>query len=172
MPQFQRSEAIADVVTHENFNLVTALARKALLWDTRGWREHPLGSGAMNELSHEQKSAEALSQGRVLDWRKSMSDHVAYALLVYTGLQIFVTIKALAQGFSSILPYVALVILVAAIIPACRWFERRWTLLGDEAASDPALQGDFRRDTIALWLLAIGLPFLLTGLVKAIFAIL
>ena len=55
-----------------------------------------------------------------------MSDHVAYALLVYTGLQIFMTVKALTAGMSSILPYMALIILVAAIIPACRWFERRW----------------------------------------------
>ncbi|MEE4289124.1 MAG: hypothetical protein V2J14_07120 [Erythrobacter sp.] len=105
------------------------------------------------------------------DWRKAMSDHVAYALLVYTGLQIFMTVKALAEGSSSILPYAALVILVAAIIPACRWFERRWTSLGDAAANDPSLAADFRRDTIALWLLAIGLPFVLTGLVMAIFAI-
>lgn len=104
------------------------------------------------------------------DWRSAMSDHVAYALLVYTGLQIFVTVKALASGFSSILPYIALVILVAAIIPACRWFERRWTDLGDDQAHDPALAGAFRRDTIGLWLLAIGLPFLLTGIVKLVFA--
>ena len=124
----------------------------------------------MNELSHEQESAEAVQAERAPDWRKSMSDHVAYALLAYTGLQIFVTVKALAQGFSSILPYAALIILVAAIIPACRWFERRWTVLSDDDASNPALQGHFRRDVIALWSLAIGLPFLLTGLVKAIFA--
>ncbi len=30
-----------------------------------------------------------------LDWRKKMSDTIAYALLVYTGLQIFVTMQAL-----------------------------------------------------------------------------
>ena len=126
----------------------------------------------MNELSHERKSAEALSTEHSLDWRKSMSAHVAYALLVYTGLQIFATVKALAQGSSSILPYAALVILVAAIIPACRWFERRWTVLSDEEASDPALRGNFRRDAVLLWLLAIGLPLVLTGLVKGIFSLL
>ena len=32
---------------------------------------------------------------RVRDWRKAMSDHVAYALLVYTGITIFGTVKAL-----------------------------------------------------------------------------
>ena len=37
-----------------------------------------------------------------------MSDHVAYALLVYTGLQIFVTMGALKTEHGSILPYFAL----------------------------------------------------------------
>ena len=100
------------------------------------------------------------------DWRKAMSDNVAYALLVYTALQIFMTISAmkkLAEG--SMLPYVSLIVLVAAIIPACRRFERRWDNLSDEQAADPSLRGWVRRDQAFLWLLAIGLPFLLTGLI-------
>ncbi len=100
------------------------------------------------------------------DWRKSMSDHVASALIVYTGLQIFLTVHALQDGLPSILPYIALVLLVAAIIPACRWFERRWRDLPDEAAADIALRPAFRRDILGLWLLAIGLPFLITGLFR------
>ncbi len=107
---------------------------------------------------------------RAHDWRKAMSDHVAYALLVYTALQIFVTIKALEFGSASIMPYVALVVLVAGIIPACRWFEKRWTKLDDDQAADMAYASAFRRDTVGLWLLAIGLPFLLTAIFKAIFA--
>ncbi|MEM7703048.1 MAG: hypothetical protein AAF251_14000 [Pseudomonadota bacterium] len=126
----------------------------------------------MNDVPQNQETVDiAAMSTSTIDWRRSMSDHVAYALLVYTALQIFVTVKALSEGFSSILPYVALVILVAAIIPACRWFERRWTVLSDEQAADASLAGDFRRDTIALWALAIGLPFLLTGLVKGVFAL-
>jgi uncharacterized membrane protein YhaH (DUF805 family) len=109
--------------------------------------------------------------GHARDWRKSMSDNVAYALLVYTGLQIFVTISALKQGSSSILPYIILVVLVAAIIPACRAFEKRWKDLSDSEASDPALAGEYRRDQLFLWLLAIGLPFLITGVAKAAFAV-
>jgi hypothetical protein len=35
------------------------------------------------------KHAAALSTVRARDWRKQMSDHVAYGLLVYTALQIF-----------------------------------------------------------------------------------
>lgn len=100
------------------------------------------------------------------DWRKAMSDNIAYALLVYTGLQIFMTISAMKQlSQGSILPYFSLIVLVAAIIPACRRFERRWEALSDEQAADPSLRGYYRRDQAFLWLLAIGLPFLLTGLI-------
>ena len=105
-----------------------------------------------------------------VDWRNRMSNNVAYALLVYTALQIFVTVHALRDGFPSIFPYIALVVLIAGIIPACRWFERRWVNLSNDAAHDPAMAGAFRRDQIVLWLMAIGLPIALTGLLKAIFA--
>lgn len=105
-------------------------------------------------------------KGHRLDWRKRMSDNIAYALLVYTGLQIFVTVHALKQGGTSMLPYLALVVLVAAIIPACRAFERRWITISDAAAADPDLKPAYRRDQLMLWLMAIGLPFALTGLFK------
>lgn len=104
----------------------------------------------------------------MIDWRRKMSDHIAYALLVYTALQIFVTVGALKAGHGSLLPYFALVMLVVAIIPACRRFEARWNRLDDEQAHDPALARYYRRDRLALWTLAIGLPFALTGLFKAL----
>lgn len=107
-----------------------------------------------------------------LDWRKGMSDNVAYALLVYTALQIFVTMEAIkGSGSGSALPYMSLIVLVAAIIPACRRFERRWEGLSDDAAADPALRPLYRRDQMFLWMVAIGLPFVLTGLFKAIGAL-
>ena len=106
---------------------------------------------------------------RQRDWRKAMSDNVAYALLVYTALQIFMTITAMKKiADGSMLPYLSLIILVAAIIPACRRFERRWDSIGDEHAADPALRSFYRRDQAFLWLLAIGLPFLLTGIILGI----
>ena len=101
-----------------------------------------------------------------LDWRKRMSDNIAYALLVYTGLQIFVTLGALHAQGGSMLPYFALIVLVAAIIPACRRFEKRWERLSDVEAGDPAYAALFRRDRIVLWLLAIGLPLGVTGMFK------
>jgi len=101
-----------------------------------------------------------------VDWRKRMSDNIAYALLVYTGLQIFVTMGALKGEHSSMLPYLALIVLVAAIIPSCRRFEKRWNRLTDEQAADPDMASYYRRDRRTLWLLAIGLPFALTGVFK------
>jgi len=109
--------------------------------------------------------------GRVLDWRKKMSDHIAFALLTYTGLQIFVTLSALKSGNGSILPYFALIVLVAAIIPGCRLLEMKWDRLGDAEAADPALAPPFKRDRLALWLCALGLPFALTALFKLIAAL-
>jgi hypothetical protein len=106
-----------------------------------------------------------------IDWRRKMSDHIAYALLVYTGLQIFVTMGALRSTGGSLLPYLALVILVIAIIPACRNYERRWNRLNDDQAHDPAMAVAFRHDRMWLWLLAIGLPFALTGLFRGMAAL-
>ena len=59
---------------------------------------------------------------------------------------------------------------VAGIIPACRWFERRWSHLSDDDAADSALKPAFRRDQILLWVLAIGLPAVLTAFFKLIFS--
>ena len=108
------------------------------------------------------------------DWRKAVSDHVAYALLVYTALQIFGTVHAMkdaTSGSVSILPYLALIVLVAGIIPACRWFEKRWLGLSDDAGHDPGMAPAFKRDMMMLWGLAIGLPFILTAAFKLIAAV-
>jgi len=101
--------------------------------------------------------------GRKLDWRRKMSDNVAYALLVYTGLQIFVTMGQLNNASGSILPYFALILLVAAIIPGCRMFEKRWSSLSESEAANPELRDRFRRDLVVLWLTAVSLPLVITG---------
>ena len=119
----------------------------------------------MNDVRHRSVT---LSPGKTLDWRRRMSDNIAYALLVYTALQIFVTIGALKTHSESLLPYLALIILVVAIIPSCRGFESRWNRLNDAEAHDPALAPAYRRDRLALWLLAIGLPFALTAVFKGL----
>jgi hypothetical protein len=105
---------------------------------------------------------------RARDWRKRMSDTVAYALLVYTALQIVVTMHAMSTDNASMLPLFALVVLVAGIIPLFRHYERRWEKLDDVAAADAALRPLFRRDQMSVWLFAIGLPFAITGLFRAL----
>ena len=113
----------------------------------------------------------AATAPKVIDWRKSMSDNVAYGLLVYTALQIFVTMQAMESERGSMLPMLALVVLVAAIIPMFRHFERRWEALDDAAAADPKLRAPYRRDQLAIWALSIGLPFLLTAIFKGVTAL-
>lgn len=125
----------------------------------------------MDDVVSHDEAGSSRAGGHARDWRKSMSDHVAYALLVYTGLQIFVTVNAIKGGSHSMLPYLALVVLVAGIIPACRWFEKRWVNLSDEQAVDPGYVEAFKRDRTMLWGLAVGLPFVLTALFKVIAAV-
>lgn len=106
----------------------------------------------------------------VRDWRARISDNLAYGLLVYTGLQIFVAMKQLKTLSESLLPYIALIVLVAGIIPAARWLETHWKRLSDAQAHDPAQERRFRRDRAIIWAVAIGMPFLLAGLARLLHA--
>lgn len=105
---------------------------------------------------------------RAIDWRKSMSDNVAWALIAYTALQIFLTVDAIKLTGLRSLAMLCLVILVAAIIPACHKLDKRWRDLTENDAHDPALARAYRRDQALLWLLAIGLPFALTLLFRSL----
>ena len=108
------------------------------------------------------------SPARETNWRKAMSDNVAIALIVYTSLNIFLTVGAIkATGIRS-LAMLCLVILVTAIIPACHKFEKRWRELSDEDARRRAAAGEYRRDQLTLWFLAIGIPCALTLLFRAL----
>ena len=111
-----------------------------------------------------------VAKPRKRDLRKAMSDHVATALLVYTGLQIFATVHAMREGMANIAPYVILVILVAGIIPFCHKYERRWTALSDAQAADPEMRSAFKRDVIVLWALTLVVPIGLTAFFKLVFA--
>lgn len=121
---------------------------------------------ALEGISH--KTTVGESGGKPVDWRKSMSDNVAIALIVYTGLNIFLTVEAIKATGLRGLAMLCLVILVAGIIPACRKFEKRWREMPEEDAHDRALAGTYRRDQLMLWALALGLPFGLTLLFNAL----
>lgn len=94
-------------------------------------------------------------------YAKRMSDHIAFALVVYTLALIFVTSPTMESKGTSILPYMMLVIFVAAVIPACRNLERRWTVLEASELSDGGLETRYNIDRAKLWMTAIGVPFLL-----------
>ena len=106
-----------------------------------------------------------------VEWTKRMSDHIAAALLIYTALHIIVTMQAIKGEGGSILPYFGLVLLVGAIIPGCRLFEKRWERLAASGAADDRLRTLFVRDALYLWTAAIGLPFVVTGLIMAFMAL-
>lgn len=116
----------------------------------------------LDGVSHVKAGAKAV------DWRKSMSDNVAIALIVYTGLNIFLTVEAIRETGMRSLAMLCLILLVAGIIPACHKFEKRWREISEDEAHDQALSGAYRRDQLMLWALALGLPFGLTFLFKAL----
>ena len=126
---------------------------------------------ALSQEPHGQKPTVQQSDTGI-DWRRKVSDQVAFGLLVYTGLHIFLTMKQLKTGQGSVLPYFGLIVLVAAIIPACRWIEMRWEQLTDTEATDPDLAPVFRKEMILSWCAAIGLPIALTFGFKGIVALL
>jgi fatty acid desaturase len=112
------------------------------------------------------KTSNCRSADRLPDWRKSMSDNIAGALLVYAVLQIFLTMVVAGAGGGTLLPYLTLALLVAGVIPASRMMERRWERLTDQQTADPALARRFRRDRGLVWLVSLGLPFMVAGLYK------
>lgn len=105
-------------------------------------------------------------------WERRISNHVAYALLAYTGLQIFVVMGAINDDGMSILPYLGLIALVGIVIPICRRMEKRWQALGRSELPESSLMRIYRGDRLGIWLFAIGFPFAFVLLVKAIGALL
>ena len=101
-------------------------------------------------------------------WDKKMSNNCAAALLVYTLAQIFFVLSFIETKGMSIAPYFGLVLLVAVIIPFCRKFEKRWMNMGSRGLSEQSIAAKFRSDQVVLWSLAIGLPFVFVGLIKAV----
>ena len=90
---------------------------------------------------------------------KRISNHIAYALVMYTLLLIFLVSPQMESKGTSILPYFLLVILVGVAILPCRSLERRWK--ATDAHDQSGLIGSCNRDAILLWIAAIGIPVLL-----------
>ena len=119
----------------------------------------------------EHDAGQATRAGAGKGWCARISDHVAYALLAFTGINIFYTMTQLKGEGGTVLPYFGLVVLVGAIIPGLIWMERRWKAYTASNLSDAQLDARFRREVALLWLLVLGLPFALCFAVKSIAAL-
>jgi hypothetical protein len=104
-------------------------------------------------------------------YAKRMSDHVAFALITYTLMLIFVVTPSMESKGTSILPYFLLVLLVGAVIPSCRRFEHRWKTLEGSELGTAGLDTRFAFDRIKLWVGAIGFPIGLAMAFRTIAAV-
>jgi hypothetical protein len=104
----------------------------------------------------------AQSHSRVRETKslgKRISTHIAYALVMYTLLLIFLVSPQMESKGTSILPYFLLVLLVGLAILPCRSLERRWNMADNYDSN--SLNGTCNRDAVLLWVAAIGIPVLL-----------
>ena len=94
--------------------------------------------------------------------KNRISDHIAFALIVYTLLLIFMVTPAIKTEGMAIWPYFLLVGLVAAMVPFCRGIERRWKEIDAVPENDAAIARRLTFDRCKLWIVAIGAPILLS----------
>ena len=88
-------------------------------------------------------------------YAKRISTHIAYALVVYTMMLIFLVSPVLKGAEMAIWPYFALVALVAAVILPCRNIEKRWQHIEEHSRS---VETHFLVARIKIWASAIGIP--------------
>lgn len=101
-------------------------------------------------------------------YAKRISDQIALALIVYTLLLIFMVTPTLESGMR-IWPYFLLVLLVAAVIPFFRGLDHRWKALETSELSGSGLNTRFAIDRVKLWMVALGIPFILAALCRTLF---
>jgi cell division protein FtsW (lipid II flippase) len=97
-------------------------------------------------------------------YSKRMSDHVAFALVVYTLALIFLVTPTIESSGTSIFPYFVLVLFVAVVIPPCRNMERRWQALDAAAYNGDGLKAHYVADRLKLWAAAVVIPAILAVL--------
>jgi hypothetical protein len=78
---------------------------------------------------------------------KRMSSHLAFALVVFALLQIFVV----AMTGGSLLLHLGIIIAIAGFALAARELEHRWQALEQSGLPSTALAGRFRIDLLQLW---------------------
>lgn len=101
-------------------------------------------------------------------YSKRMSDNVAFALVIYTLMLIFVVTPSMESEGTSIFPYFMLVVFVGLVISPCHGLERRWQALQNNASGDGMLDSRFNIDRAILWFGAIGIPVIIAAICYAI----
>ncbi len=105
--------------------------------------------------------------GSRANYGKRITSHIAYALVLYTLMLIFMVTPALDAGSMAIWPYFLLVALVGAVILPCRSLEKRWHKI-DQSYPNGGQDARFGFEKILLWLAAIGLPLALMAIFKSV----
>ena len=90
--------------------------------------------------------------------KNRISDHIAFALIAYTLMLIFLVTPAIETEGMAIWPYFLLVVLVALMVPFCRKMESRWAKHEENAVDDGSSARGFTFDCCKLWFIALGIP--------------
>jgi len=104
-------------------------------------------------------------------WKRRISTHAAAALLVFTLLHIACFMAAAGHLHAGWVRFLGIAILVGVVIPLMSKIEARWEALTRQALGPAEIASHFRRERRRLWLAAIVMPFVWTGLLLAGFAL-
>lgn len=97
-------------------------------------------------------------------YSKRMSDNVAFALVVYTLMLIFIVTPSMESNGTSIFPYFMLVVFVGLVISPCHNLERRWQALQARDTGDGMLNSRFNLDRAILWIATIAVPVIIAAI--------
>ncbi len=101
-------------------------------------------------------------------YTKRISDNIAYALIVYTMMLIFLVAGAIKTSGTSVMPYIMLMLFVAVVIPLARKLEKKWEMLDQSELSDSSLNRRYNIDRVKLWIGTLVFPLFLMGVCTVI----
>lgn len=99
---------------------------------------------------------------------KRISDHIAYALIIYTMMLIFLVAGAINTSSMSVMPYLLLMLFIILVIPMARKLEKKWERLENSELSQSSLKTKFAIDRAKLWIGTFALPIILMVICKAV----
>lgn len=103
-------------------------------------------------------------------YAKRITDNIAYALIIYTLMLIFLVAGAITTNSMSVAPYLLLMLFIALVIPMARKLEKKWEMLDGSELSHSSLRKRFAIDRTKLWFGTFSLPLILMVICKALSA--